>query len=95
MAKKDYQAYQATINAFREFVSHQGWSIAQEKEVDYGYQIVVFDGLTKNPVVFYPSGKILVQGKPGNLIHLSSCRIRAKDGAISDPIRQSIAEGSY
>src|SRR6266700_5362383 len=67
MPKKDYQAYQATINAFREFVSHQGWSIAEEKEVDYGYQVVVFDGHTKNPVVFYPSGKILVQGKPGNL----------------------------
>ncbi|GAC1625481.1 MAG: ribonuclease HIII [Ktedonobacteraceae bacterium] len=67
MAKKDYQAYQATINDFREFVSYKGWAIAAEKEIDYGYQIVVFDGHTKNSVDFFPSGKILVQGKVGIL----------------------------
>lgn len=67
MAKKDYQAYQATINAFHEFVSQQGWSIVEEKEIDYGYQVVVFDGITRNPVDFYPSDKILVQGKEGAL----------------------------
>jgi len=67
MAEKNYEAYQATINALRELASRKGWSIASEKEIDYGYQIVVFDGITKNPVDFFPSGKILVQGKPGAL----------------------------
>ena len=67
MAEKNYEAYQAAINALREFASRKGWSIVSEKEIDYGYQIVVFDGLTKNPVDFFPSGKILVQGKPGAL----------------------------
>ena len=68
MAEKNYEAYQATINALRELASHKGWSIASEKEIDYGYQIVVFDGITKNPVAFFPSGKMLVQGKPGALL---------------------------
>src|SRR2546423_947522 len=67
MAEKNYEAYHAAINALREFASRKGWSIASEKEIDYGYQIVVFDGITKNPVDFFPSGKILVQGKPGAL----------------------------
>ena len=67
MAEKNYEAYQATIIALRELASRKGWSIASEKEIDYGYQIVVFDGITKNPVDFFPSGKILVQGKPGAL----------------------------
>jgi len=67
MAEKNYEAYHATINALRELASRKGWSIASEKEIDYGYQIVVFDGITKNPVDFFPSGKLLVQGKPGAL----------------------------
>ncbi|MFL5592331.1 MAG: ribonuclease HIII [Ktedonobacteraceae bacterium] len=67
MAEKNYEAYQATINALRELISRERWSIANEREIDYGYQIEVFDGITKNPVDFFPSGKILVQGKPGAL----------------------------
>src|SRR5947209_17145790 len=67
MAEKNYEAYHAAIKALRELATHKGWSIASEKEIDYGYQIVVFDGITKNPVDFFPSGKILVQGKPGAL----------------------------
>jgi ribonuclease HIII len=67
MAEKNYEAYQATINALRELASRKGWSIVSQKEIDYGYQIVVFDGITKNPVDFFPSGKMLVQGKPGAL----------------------------
>src|SRR5437016_7861683 len=67
MADNNYEVYQADINALHEFASREGWSIAGEKEIDYGYQMVVFDGITKNPVDFFPSGKILVQGKPGAL----------------------------
>src|SRR5712692_328701 len=67
MIKKNYEKYQSSINALREFVNAKGWSIADEREIDYGYQISVFDGVTKNPVDFFPSGKILIQGKPGAL----------------------------
>jgi hypothetical protein len=48
MAEKNYEAYHATINTLREFASHKGWSIASEKEIDYGYQIVVFDGIARS-----------------------------------------------
>ena len=67
MAKKDYQVHEARLRNFRDFVSAQGWTINAEKEIDYGYQIVVSDGKTKTPVAFYPSGKILVQGNDSYL----------------------------
>lgn len=67
MAQKDYQAYQARLNNFRNYVTSQGWSITEEREIDYGFQIKVFDGKTKNPVDFFPSGKILVQGNDSRL----------------------------
>jgi len=67
MAKKDYEAHQARLNAFRNFVISKEWTIVEEKEIDYGYQFAISDGLTKNFVDFFPSGKILVQGKDGKL----------------------------
>lgn len=67
MAEKNYAAYEATMQSFRTFAYSQGWSIVEDKDIDYGRQIVVSDGGTKNPVCFYPSGKILVQGPKGAL----------------------------
>lgn len=67
MAHKDYEAHQARLNNFRNYVTSQGWSITEEREIDYGFQIKVFDGKTKNPVDFFPSGKILVQGNDSRL----------------------------
>src|SRR5947209_10330771 len=58
---------QTTVNAFREFVHSQGWSISAEKELMYGYQLVVTDGSAKTPVDLFTTGKILVQGKPSGL----------------------------
>ncbi|MDQ6644569.1 MAG: hypothetical protein M3Y76_08980, partial [Chloroflexota bacterium] len=55
------------IQSLREFVAHKGWSIDLEREIDYGYQIAVFDGKLRNPVDFFPSGKILIKGNAGVL----------------------------
>lgn len=58
---------QTTIDAFREFVRSRGWSIVAEKEIAYGYQLVVTDGVNKTPIDLFASGKTLIQGKPGAL----------------------------
>src|SRR5258708_21643214 len=58
---------QANIDALREFVHSKGWSIADEKEIQSGYQLTVTDGIARIPVAFFSSGKALIQGKPGAL----------------------------
>src|SRR2546425_1265834 len=65
--KKDYEAHEAAIQSLRAFASQKRWQIVEEKEIDFGYRVVVFDGLTRNNVDFYPSGKLLIQGKQGAL----------------------------
>ena len=65
--KKDYEAHEAAIQSLREYASRRSWQIVEEKEIDFGYRVVLYDGLTRNNVDFYPSGKILVQGKQGAL----------------------------
>src|SRR6266566_361261 len=65
--KKDYEAHEAAIQSLLEHASRKGWQIVEEKEIDFGYRVVVHDGFTRNNVDFYPSGKILVQGKQGAL----------------------------
>ena len=58
---------QANIDALREFIQNNGWSIVGEKEIQSGYQLVVTDQITRVPVALFPSGKALIQGKPGEL----------------------------
>jgi len=65
--KKDYEAHEAAIQSLREYVLSKRWQLVEEKEIDYGYRLVVFDGFTRNNVDFYPSGKIVIQGIPGSL----------------------------
>lgn len=65
--QKDYQAHEAAIQSLREFVARKGWSIDLEREIDYGFQIAVFNGKLRNPVDFFPSGKILIKGNAGVL----------------------------
>jgi ribonuclease HIII len=65
--KKNYEAFAATLRAFRVFANQKGWTIISEREIDYGHQIVVFDGKARNNLDFFPSGKILVRGKEGAL----------------------------
>ena len=58
---------QANLDALREFVESQGWSIIAEKEISYGYQLLVTDGISRIPVDLFSTGKALIQGKPGML----------------------------
>ena len=58
---------QANIDALRDFVESKGWSIVAEKEISYGYQLLVTDGITRIPVDLFTTGKALIQGKPGDL----------------------------
>ncbi len=64
MAEKDLQTW---IDAFRAFVRSKGWSVVAEKEIAFGYQLVVTDGINKTPVDLFKSGKTLIQGKPSVL----------------------------
>jgi ribonuclease HIII len=58
---------QANIDALRELVQDKGWTIVAEKEISYGYQLLVTDGITRIPVDLFSTGKALIQGKPGDL----------------------------
>lgn len=58
---------QANVDSLRELVQGKGWSIVAEKEIAYGYQILVSDGISRIPVDLYTTGKALIQGKPGEL----------------------------
>ena len=58
---------QANIDALRELVHSNGWTILDEKEIQSGYQLLVTDRLTRIPCSFFNSGKVLIQGKPGEL----------------------------
>jgi ribonuclease HIII len=55
------------IREFRELVQQKGWGIVAESEIQSGYQLHVTDGRDKIPVSFYATGKVLIQGKAGNL----------------------------
>src|SRR5436305_7848066 len=63
----DESKLQVNINALREFIQNNGWSIVDEKEIRSGYQLVITDDLTRVPVALFSSGKTLIQGKPGEL----------------------------
>ncbi len=63
----DESKLQANMDALREFAQSNGWMIVDEKDIQSGYQLVVADGITKVPVAFFFSGKVLIQGKPGEL----------------------------
>jgi ribonuclease HIII len=58
---------QANIDALREFVQSNGWTILAEKEIPSGYQLRITDGKTSVPVDFFTTGSALIQGKPGEL----------------------------
>lgn len=59
--------YRSIITSFQELATSRGWHIVAEKEILYGFQIVVTDGIKRNNVDIFPSGKILVQGQIGSL----------------------------
>jgi ribonuclease HIII len=58
---------QASISALQELIQSNGWLIVDKKVIQSGYQVIVTDEITKVSVAFFYSGKILIQGKPGEL----------------------------
>jgi len=52
------------LDEFRKFVQQKNWQIISEKGIEFARQVLVTDGVTRLPVNFYTSGKILIQGKP-------------------------------
>ena len=58
---------QADIDALQEFIKSNGWLIVDKKVIQSGYQVIVTDEITKVSVAFFYSGKILIQGKTGEL----------------------------
>lgn len=54
---------QTNIAALRAFIKEQGWTIAGEKEIDYGYQITIASPSAKAQFNLYNSGKVLIQSK--------------------------------
>lgn len=65
--EKNYPLYRSIIASFQELAASRGWQIITEKEIQHGYQIIVADGIKRNNVDIFPSGKILVQGQEGAL----------------------------
>jgi ribonuclease HIII len=57
----------ATEAELRQFLQEKGWAIFDQKAIEYGVQFIVTDGSTKLPVNIYKTGRIVVQGKPGEI----------------------------
>jgi ribonuclease HIII len=57
----------ADIDALQELIQSNGWLIVDKKVIQSGYQVIVTDEITNVSVAFFYSGKILIQGKPGEL----------------------------
>ncbi len=58
---------QADLDALQELIQSNGWLIVDKKVIQSGYQVIVTDEITKVSVAFFYSGKVLIQGKPGEL----------------------------
>jgi ribonuclease HIII len=58
---------QVDIDALQELIQSNGWLIVDKKVIQSGYQVIVTDEITKVSVAFFYSGKVLIQGKPGEL----------------------------
>lgn len=53
------------LAAFERFVIEKGWSIHSQKDIEYGRQVIVTDGIDQFPINFYYKGAILPQGNSG------------------------------
>jgi len=52
-----------TLAALERFAQEQGWEITSPKDIAYGRQVIVTDGVNRLPVNLYHTGRIVVQGK--------------------------------
>ena len=85
---------QANIDALRELVQTQGWTILYEKEIQSGYQLSITDGITRIPVAFFNSGKALIQGKSGELQTQLKAWWDARKVSTRQPVAQAVAQSS-
>lgn len=58
---------QATINAFRDFIHANGWTILEEPKIQNGVQLLVTDGITRVPIDCYTNGNASIRGSAGAL----------------------------
>ncbi len=55
------------LEALRAFVQEKGWEITEEREIQSGLRVDIFDGTSFANVNLYETGSVLVQGKPSLL----------------------------
>lgn len=85
---------QENITAVREFVHKKGWTIFAEKEISYGYQLLVTDEITRIPISLFQSGKVLIQGKPGELQTQLKTWWDARKALFTQPAVQEATQSS-
>ena len=83
---------QANIDALRDFVESKGWSIVAEKEISYGYQLLVTDGITRIPVDLFTTGKALIQGKPDMLQTEIKSWWYTRNASSTQPVARAAAQ---
>ena len=86
---------QANIDALRTLVQNKGWSIVAEKEIAYGYQLLVTDGITRVPIDLFTTGKALIQGKPGELQTQLKAWWDNRNGFLRESISQPVSQSSF
>ncbi len=87
--------FQANIDAARQFIQSKGWKILAEKEISYGHQLVVTDGITRVPVDLFTSGKALIQGKPSALQTELKSWWYARQNSSTQPLTPTTTQSSF
>jgi ribonuclease HIII len=86
---------QATIDVLREFIRNNAWSIIDEKEIQFGYQLIITDAITRTPIALFHSGKILIQGKPGELQTQFKAWWEARKASSAQPTVPATTQSSF
>ena len=85
---------QENIDALRELIHSEGWTILDEKEIQFGYQLKITDGITTVPVDFFTTGKALIQGKPGELQKQLKTWWDTRNGLSREPVTPEATQSS-
>lgn len=51
----------------KRFLEDKGWAIFEQKAIEHGLQVIVTDGSNRIPINIFHTGKVVVQGKPGEM----------------------------
>ena len=55
------------VGMFRTYILDQGWSIVKEKDLAYGLQLLVTNGIAKVPINCYTNGNVFIHGRASAL----------------------------